>query len=524
MSGEQLIFAEVPIVRDGTGRFRKKPTEIPKSAEVATVTRGELLGDFVISPEYPNSSEIIREKASGRGIRLYDHMLKTDGDLKSFETDLSDDVVKSPLYVSAASEAPEHQEHKRFLDFQIERMSGFQASHRHLLKAYGYGFSVMEKTWEVVTRGEWAGAVVFRKLIDKPARWFTFDLQRRLRIRTSQSYSPGELVDPKKFIVTTWGTNDSPWGDPMLDYCYWPWRFRHHAFKGEAVWFDRWANPTGLVEYETSADPATNVINRAKAVDVMEAIQESRTVGVPKGLLVSLLESARNGSISWSGYRESIRQIMSRIWTGQILLGTGDQGGSYAAMEVHQEQEGKRVQALGDFSAETWTDIFRESIDRNYGPQDVYPTVQIFTKPLSEQLLGLQVVQLKQVTGHKVSASWSNAQIQNVLPESPEDELVPRAAAATTVTPPALPPKMAMAERQKRVDALAVKAIDLATSEISTWREQVRALLRQGVAENLSFAQMSERIAKAYPDLDVANLEAHLREQIVLVHVFGRNT
>src|SRR6185369_54196 len=113
--------------------------------------------------------------------------------------------------------APDHLEHARFAEFALKEIPHHQNVFRKMMDARAYGFAVLEKMFKVIDRGEWRGAVVYADLVDKPQRWFSFDQDRNLRFRTSENFLPGELVNPAKFMVVTFGTNNSPWGEPLLD-------------------------------------------------------------------------------------------------------------------------------------------------------------------------------------------------------------------------------------------------------------------------------------------------------------------
>ncbi|MDQ6892214.1 MAG: DUF935 family protein [Acidobacteriota bacterium] len=400
---------------------------IRAGVEIATIQRGEFLAPITIW-EFPNLSPILRHRAEGQGVSFYDLMLGADADMNGFFRDIHDNVLHLPMYVRAASSRPEHQEHKRLIEYAIKSVPNFQNFARHVLQAQPYGFSITEKIYKVVDRGDWTGAVVYDALLDKPARWFTFDPDRNLRFRTIENYLPGELVPQEKFAVATYGTNSSPWGTPVLDDCYWPWFLRHHALKNQAIWFEKWASPTVKIEYDYNpGNDELSAKNRAEALVVGNAIQQDTVVAYPKGAVLGLFESARSGSISFEQYLDQLRNMLSRIITGQILLGTGDKGGSYAMARVHQEQENNRVESTAKFLSHVLSRMFRELIDRNYGPQDAYPVIEIFATGLAEQQAFLEVESLKIANGHLVSRAWSDAQLQNVLPDGDADVMQPPA-------------------------------------------------------------------------------------------------
>src|SRR5512143_3779582 len=212
---EQLAFDEVP-VKSKKAQLAAAPKDTPTFAEVATVRKGEFL-EGIFNLEFPNPSPIIRFRSEGQGLAIYDTMMRTDAELRGFFAALADDVLHYPLVIRPASDAADHQEHARFAEFARWQIPAHQNVLRRILDAPAYGFSVLEKMFKVVDRGEWRGAVVYADVIDKPQRWFSFDMDRNLRFKTMSNQSQGELVDQDKFAVITFGSNNTPWGTPVLD-------------------------------------------------------------------------------------------------------------------------------------------------------------------------------------------------------------------------------------------------------------------------------------------------------------------
>jgi phage gp29-like protein len=424
---KQLRFDEVAPERDERGRFLAGPQPQgppPASAEVATIEKGDFLSPLTLY-EYPNASAIIRQRSEGQGIRFYDTMLGSDSDLEGFFRDLLDDVLHYPYAIKAASEDPAHKEHARFANFAWQEIPHRQNFVRHLLEAYARGFSVTEKMYRVVERGEWKGAVVYDALLDKPQRWFSFDMDRRLRFRTRLNFFPGELVDQGKFVVVTFGSNDTPWGFAVLDYCYWPWTLKHHALKNQAVFMEKWASPTAIAEYEYSLNEKLNEQNRDKSLRVLMSIQNDQSLAVPKGMLVRLLESLRNGTVSFESYIGQLTEMESRLVTGQLLTSMGAEGGSHALGKVHEKRAANKVEMLADFASTQITrHLVRELIDRNYGPQDAYPTFKILAKSPTSRQADAELEKVLLANGHKISRAAADEQFMIVSPDGPDDELM----------------------------------------------------------------------------------------------------
>ncbi len=431
---EQLAFAEVPATLPKKAKFTGGPVETtPSYAEVATAQKGEFLGG-IFNLVFPNFSPVQRYRSEGQGIAIYDTMLRTDTQLAGFFSVMADDVLHYPIVTQPASDDPVHQEHARFVEFARKRIPHHQNVFRRILDARAYGFCVMEKMFEVVDRGEWRGAVVLRDVVDKPQRWFSFDPDRNLRFKTYKDFLPGELVDPAKFMVVTFGSNNSPWGEPVLDDCYFPWRLKHHFLEMHALWMEKWAQPTPKVGFKWNKDQKITAANREEALRVAMAIQRDQVIAFPEGMDVGLLESLRSGSISYESAISMCTDMQALLVTGQKLAVMAGNSGSYRQAAIHQIQLSNKVEMLAGFaSSQVSRQIIRDLIDRNYGPQDTYPVAQILARDPVDLQAQAAVERMQMDNGHELSKNQSRIFSMIVPPSNAADKLAPLAGVTGTV-------------------------------------------------------------------------------------------
>ncbi len=430
------------VVAQQSANVPPKPTQVPSSAEIATVVRGEFLQPLTLN-WYPNLSSIIRNRANGQGIMFYDTMLVSDPDLNGLAKDMMDDVLKSPyMWEPGDSTNPLFVEQAQFCEDIFEGIRYKQSWLRHMLWSYLKGYSVSEKMYEVRTRGRWIGAVAYSDILDKPSRWFAFDLDRQLRFINIDDIFPGTLVPQQKFVVSTFGTTSDPWGRPVLDDIYWAWFLKHHLMKQRAIFMEKWAAPTLLMVYKwAQGDDTINKEQVAAAIEAGAAIQTQQVIAMPEGITATLLESARNGSISFDQAVDSLTAMESRCLTGQVLSSMGDKGGSYALGKVHEKRESNKVDMLGDYVGEQVSWTFRELVIRNWGEQERYPRFRMLTKDPAERQAEAEADSALQKNGVPLSKSFAIKRYQAIPPKDQDDLLTPSptlAAGATSQISPGL--------------------------------------------------------------------------------------
>lgn len=427
---EQSLITNVRVSPDLTPGVR---WAAPSGMEQATVFRAEFI-DRVAIKRFPNFSSIINYRSNGEGVRFYDTMLGTDADLRGLYQDMVDAVLHYPMWVRAAYDVEPYLTHAAFIDFARKYIPNFQNAARHMLTNHARGFSVTEKIYEVVQRGRWTGAVVFGELLDDPQRWFDFNTDRQLLLITGKAW-PGELMPQTKFVILPFGSNSNPWGEATLDHAYWAWYLKHHALKNQAIFYEKWAQPNVVVDYKWNANQEVNQQNIEEALAVAERFQAQSVTALPEGMNLRLIESLRQGAISYADYINQLTEMESRAVTGQILTLFGAKGGSYALGKVHEKRLTNKTHMLGQMLSHQVSRMFRELIDRNFGPQDAYPQVKIFTLDPLEKQAAIENEKGLMQNGHKLSAHFSDEFFEVVPPMDPTDELTapPEAAGAQTL-------------------------------------------------------------------------------------------
>ena len=426
-----------PPAQTGKTKFKKDPKTqmiadlggMPgASAEIATVQRGEFFAGMNL-PWYPNLSFVVRYKSGGQNVKFYDTMLMTDADLKGLFDSLFDTILHYPVRIRPASTKPEHIEHAQFLRFAFDQIPNFGNVRRHMLSKYSHGFSVVEKIYQVVRSGDWAGSIIYGALLDKPAYYFNFGPNRELLFKNIKNPFPGTPVPPQKFVHSIWGSTSNPWGSPMCDAAYWIWYERHAAIKNRAIYMEKWASPTAVGTYPSKpGDDAmaqkTNAANIERLLTVLQSIQNDNSVAVPEGLDIKLLESMRNGSISWSAYMTDTLSMMSRLITGQVLgTSTGSSTGSYAQAIVHDRHQVDKEESIALSHGDDIRNMGIDLVTLNYGAQDRYPIVEILAKSMEDRVDEIELAQLEIETGFNPSRSFLADAAQVVEAETPEDVL-----------------------------------------------------------------------------------------------------
>ncbi|MCB1037907.1 MAG: DUF935 family protein, partial [Acidobacteria bacterium] len=202
--------------------------------------------------EDPHPSEILRTRSrpEHRLGELYPWMMERDLDLGSYCAKLVDAVLALPRSIDPDLPAtPEAEEAARFVRAALTQIPDFRLALEHLAYAPFHGVALVELLWHRLPEGEFAGAWVPAKMIDRPLWRFGFK-EGELFVRRRDGRH--ETPPPGKFLVHRWGTADTPWGKSLLDKAYWFSYVKMELLKMMSGHLERHASPMPYVKYPWS--------------------------------------------------------------------------------------------------------------------------------------------------------------------------------------------------------------------------------------------------------------------------------
>jgi phage gp29-like protein len=219
----------------------------------------------------------------------------------------------------------------------LQTTPGWQAGLLHLLDALGKGMAVLEVLWGF----DGAGRIVPRALKPRAAERFVRDADggwRLLRGEPGIGVYPGtrgEPLPPRKFVFALFGADDErPYGKGLCERVYWLWWFKKHNLKFWLVYNEKFGSPTVVARHRAGLGES----ERARLLEVIDAIHNDAGVTLPEGIELELLEAGRAGG--GDSYRELAQWCndeISRAILGQTLTASeGERSGSLALGRVHE--------------------------------------------------------------------------------------------------------------------------------------------------------------------------------------------
>lgn len=356
---------------------------------------------------------------------------------------------------------------------------------RGLWNAIPYGYSVVEIVYAKLE----GGRVGLARCEEKPFEWFEPRQDGTLIYRPTDGSAETTVDTDFKFVLARRNpTYRNPYGEALLSRIYWPWQFRHNAWRFWMQFLERFGDPLLLGK---SNDPA-------------KMVEELQKLGVQSILAVGsndeLSAVAQAGSGEFERVEGALARRIQKVILGQTLTSDIGDSGSYAAAKVHDQVRQEKRQAdirLLQASMQRIVDALWRI--NNFGeeiPKFVLADVAGLEKDRAERdatLVGAGIVQL------------TEDYILRVYDYDRGDIIIPKPGAKPKVEPDAGDGKTAAAlsvatgKGQAALDGLASEAINLSPDTPIPIEDIRRAVLAAKDPEDLK-ARLAKLLDEQTPD------------------------
>ena len=334
-----------------------------------------------LDDEEPHPSKVIQDRSEPdhRVGELYRSMPEQDAKLEGLICKRIDAVLALPLQISPGDQSQRAKEAadlcaNRFLDIH-----GFaNINLRHQLEAEFDGIAVEEVIWGELTRGPFAGAVVPVDLKDRPMWRFGFRRgDDRLRVRRPNG-KRWVLPPTGKFLVTRFGSKDSPWGKAAKDALYWPWYLKKQGWGFWADFVRKFVSPALAVTYKLpqSGPGSDEKKQHAKALNLARSIRGGKAAAMPEDLAAAFLEAAHAGNSGFQQFIQMLDRSMSLLALGEVNT-SGDRPGvgAFASDKVSDGIRAEKIKLVAMLAAQICRPLVRWTTDVNFGPDVATPCV-----------------------------------------------------------------------------------------------------------------------------------------------------
>lgn len=248
---------------------------------------------------------------------------------------------------------------------------------RQALDACQFGYQPMEIRWAGTSGGLWVADVQA-----KPAEWFCFDDDARLRFKTKANPVFGEELPDRKFLLPRQDPSyQNPYGFADLSLCYWPVLFKKGGMRFWLTFAEKYGGAFAIGKLPRTASEA----ERQTMLQALEDMLQDAVATVPDDGSVELVELAGKAASGDLYERLALwcRGEISIVQTGtnQTVEASSNKASASAGMDVAED--------LRDADASVVTaavnQLIRWVVDRNY-PGAAAPVFEMWDQEAQDEL------------------------------------------------------------------------------------------------------------------------------------------
>ncbi|MEI7177537.1 DUF935 domain-containing protein [Pectobacterium carotovorum] len=475
-------------------------SEPKKSLSEQIASRDRSMDFYGLGMYLPNPDPIL--KAQGKDIRIY-RELRTDplvggcirrrkAAVKALERGV--DRGNAPVRVFSFIR-------DMLTDMDMSRIIG------EMTDAVLYGYQPCEVMWQRSGTSWHVGDI-----IGKPADWFQFDTDNRLRFRARDSGFEGEAIPDYKFLVPRQdATYDNPYGFPDLSMCFWPVTFKKGGMKFWVRFAEKYGSPWVIGKHPRGT-PQGEIDN---LLDSLESMIEDAVAAIPDDSSVDIKEAAGKADSS------EIYQNLIAVSRGEIaiaLLGqnqtteaTANKASAQAGLEVTDDiRDGD-----SDIVTSAINQLIRWVVDLNFGSHVAAPVYQLWEQESVDEVQATRDEKLSRAGVTFTPQYWKREyQLQDGdIDETPRETLPDQSLAFAEAV-------NADVNAQDALDA----ALDVVMNggQLDDTLEPLLAPLFERLQSGARPGDLLGELAELYPQMKADDLQERLARVLFVANIWGR--
>lgn len=328
------------------------------------------------------------------GVELADKMRKTDGSIRSVLQAMKLPLRRATWRITPADENGGDDRDKEIAQFCHEQIIRSDDMHetwdvvlKHVLLMLEFGFSVVEKVWDVNDKGEY----ILKRLaprLPQTIKEFKVNPDGTLKYVVQEAYKRGKLTElkiPAKYVAIFCydKEGDNYWGIPLLRYIYMHWFYKQELYRIDAVRLDRFGIgiPMGSIQKGYVLKPK----ERDEVVALLKGLRSHhRAFGLlPEEIQVKILtpENEHGGA---SGLMESVDHhdvMIARAVLALFLTAGSQKHGNYGTTVTWQDLFLYSLQSLAlQIGHDLQRQVVRDLCNYNFDMKNrKYPKVEAST-------------------------------------------------------------------------------------------------------------------------------------------------
>lgn len=354
---------------------------------------------------------------SHEGYKLYTTMLRKDARLAMCFRQRASTVTAQGWNINPGDADPDDTAgFQNFVQDVFDSIKFFETSRQRMFRAVAYGYQPQEIIFKLRPDGK----IGIEQFKTRDVQRFRFNEAGELML-TGRMGTGGTPMPAENFLVNTWGSDETPYGEGLLRELYPLWFFKNNGIKEFVRFVEKfgtpylWANyPRGISKTEQDA-----------LLTVLKQMQ-GNAVGIgPDGTNFTVSSANYTGVVDV--FRFLLKEYVDHEYANTILgqsLSTEAESGTHALAKYHSKQQQHLCEQDSQWQEEQFDQVIATLIDVNFGVQErgMYPKFRIPYEEEKDMLAYLNGIGTAvNGLGLPVGENWLRKQIG--IPAPDDDEL-----------------------------------------------------------------------------------------------------
>jgi len=390
-----------------------------------------------------------------------------------------------------------------------------------ILQGRLYGYQPLEVMWTETPDGFWMP----RAVKAKPAEWFAFNPENELKLRSRLGSADGlrDLPWGKFLLARNKPSFRNPYGQSVLSRCFWPATFKKGDIRFLITFVEKYGMPWAVGKHPRG-DSDENI---GKLLDMLENMIQDAVAAVPDDSSVELKEGDKSGSSDvFLSVAKYFNQRIDKALLSSDLATSSSEHGTYGLGEAQlDEVSGAVVTDLCRLKENTLNQLLHRIWHFNGFPEPV-PRFRCYMEDEAgkehaerDETLTRAGVQFTE-SYFKREYNLQDDEFEVGTPQGGQSGAVP-GRASNVEQMAAHFAQFQQQHPQTDLDEL----VEAAAGQDELNQEIMAELLEtpmQLVREGANAQEVMTALARAYPQLDAAQLEERMRSLFFAAEMWGR--
>ena len=239
-----------------------------------------------------------------------------------------------------------------------------------IIDAVLFGFQPLEIIWQ-----KQGNLILPAEIKAKPAEWFVFDDDNKLKFKSRENYKGEELPD-KKFLCPQYNPSyQNPYGERTLSRIFWNVTLKNGGLRFWITFTEKYGMPFLVGKHPRGAE----VDETEDIADILNSMVQDAIAVIPDDTSIEIHEAEKSSSCDiYEKLIDKMNSEISKAILGQTLTTEIGNKGSYSASKTHMNVRQDIIDADKKLVEKTLNQLIKWIYELNFSEQINIPVFSMY--------------------------------------------------------------------------------------------------------------------------------------------------